>query len=223
MNMPSLHKSLIVLVLLCRVTAVSASAMDTSANKHIAKKDGITFSVQFPTAFEQQTGQGKTPAEQQQQFVSSGPDGGLYMAAYQDLNNVDLSAPGSTRIALDILFEDFQKRVKGDVISKAEFVVPGGVGTKGIEFVLKTTRGRVRARSFIVGERWIMLLVEGDEFFAHASEATDFLKSGRLVKSQTRAQNFTKTSIPKRTTQQQSHSTPNYNYPTKSYGKCNKH
>lgn len=176
------HKLLVVLVLFCRVTALSAAAAQAPHDLRV-DSEGHRLTVRFPLAFQTQPA---ASAAGITRITAAVPDSGQYLVTHQDFPDIDFSAAGGPLRAANILLDRFRERSGGEIISRATIAVPGKPDTQGLASLLRKGDVWFQSRSFIIGHRYYIVIVEGNEQFVKSAAADRFLKSARVT-SQSRA------------------------------------
>ncbi|MCR9200594.1 MAG: hypothetical protein NXI04_18305 [Planctomycetaceae bacterium] len=174
MKLTSPTRLLIVLVLFCRVTAVSVQAADSPSRLTIHGA-GHDLAVQFPDKFRHT--EEKDGAAEITKYISDVPGEGRYLLAHQDFPEIDFSIPGGPLKATNILLRSFQERTGAELKSKKTIRVPGDPTRQGIEYVLQHSNGWFRSKSFIIGQRWYSVIIEGTEDDVRSASADRFLRS----------------------------------------------
>ena len=174
MQLTSPTRLLIVLVLFCRVTAVSVQAADSPSRLTIHGA-GHDLAVQFPDKFRHT--EEKDGAAEITKYISDVPGEGRFLLAHQDFPEIDFSIPGGPLRATNILLRSFQERTGAELRSKKTIPVPGAPNRQGIEYVLQHSNGWFRSKSFIIEQRWYSVIIEGTEDDIHSASADRFLRS----------------------------------------------
>lgn len=205
MKLTSPARLMIVLVLFCRVTAVSVQAADSPSRLTIHGA-GHDLAVQFPDQFRHT--QEKDAVAEITKYISDVPGKGRYLLAHQDFPKIDFSIPGGPLKAANILLRQFQERTGAELQSKQTIPVPGDPSRQGLEYVLQHSNGWFRSRSFIIGQRWYSVIIEGTEDDIRSATADRFLRSVSVTTAaKTAPAQLTSTRVQAATTHKPTHST----------------
>lgn len=178
---------LLAVALVCSVASAARSEV-SAAETRVVQQETDVFRVRFPGGSQQTGGVGKSPAEEQHQFMLKAA-GGVYMLVYQDYPNLDFAEPTVAKSALDVARDGFQEALGAQLTGERSIRFPGS-GLSGREFELNIPKlnGQSRSRSVVIGHRWYSVTVLGTPEFVQSAAATQFLKSATVERTATDTQ-----------------------------------
>lgn len=154
-----------------------AIAADTF-EKYVNEKAGFQV-LMPPNPQYNEAKQGPGPDDVQHQFLAGGATG-VYMVAYQDHPNLDVSNPDTAEAVFVVARDAFQKAVAGERTAYKTIKLGDHEGRE-MSFKIPAKGGEARSRMFFANKRWYHVFVMGTPEFVAAKDTTRFLDSFRIL------------------------------------------